>query len=184
MSTRKWVRIRLRQLSQRLALVGRAVSAPTVSRLLKTHDHALRGNAKEKEASSHHPERNTQFQYIAAQKHAFAAGGYPIISVDTKKKALIGNFKNEGRVWCQQPIEVSSNDFPGEALGRAVPDGKYDLQHNQSAVNMGTSSDTPEFAVTAIAQWWENIGRQAYPQARQLLILADAGGSHGCRYRL
>jgi hypothetical protein len=184
MSTWKWVRSRLRQLSQRLAHMSRAVSAPTVSRLLRTHDHALRVNAKEKEANSHHAARNTQFQHIAAQKHAFAAAGCPIISADTKKKAMIGNFKNARHVWCQQPIEVSVHDFPGEALGRAVPYGIYDLQHNQSAVNMGTSSDSPEFAVTAIAQWWETIGREAYPQARQLLILADAGGSHGYRYRL
>ena len=184
MGARKWVRSSLRRLSQRLAQAGHPVSAPTVSRLLKKHDYALRVNAKEKEAGAQHPDRDTQFHYIEAQRQAFATAGAPIISVDTKKKELIGNFKNAGRVWCQHPIEVNVHDFPSDALGRTVPYGIHDLQHNHGAVYVGTSGDTPEFAVRAITQWWIDVGRLAYPQATQLLILADAGGSNGYRPRL
>jgi len=184
MGTRTWVRSSLRQLSQCLAQAGHAASAPTVSRLLKMHDYALRVNAKEKEAGAHHPDRDTPFHYIEAQQQAFAAAGYPIISVDTKKKELIGHFKNAGQVWCQHPIEVNVHDFPSDALGRAVPYGIYDLQRHEGAVYVGASADTSEFAVTAIAHWWEEVGRAVYPQATQLWLLADAGGSNGCRPRL
>ena len=184
MGARKWVRSSWRQLRQRLAHTGHAVSAPTVSRLLKKHDDARRVNAKEKEARSQHPDRDTQFLYIEAQKQAFTAAGCPIISVDTKKKELLGDFKNAGQVWCQQSITVNVHDFPGDALGRAVPDGIYDLQRNEGAVYVGTSADTPEFAVTAMTRWWAQRGCLASPAAPQLLILADAGGSHGCRPRL
>jgi hypothetical protein len=134
MGARKWVRSSLRQLSQRLAHTGHAVSAPTVSRLLKKHDDARRVNAKEKEAGSQPPDRDPQFHAIDAQKQAFTAAGGPIISVDTKKKAWIGDFKNAGQVWCQHPITVNVHDFPGDALGRAVPSGIYDLQRNEGAV--------------------------------------------------
>jgi Rhodopirellula transposase DDE domain len=184
MGARKWVRSSLRKLSQRLAHLGHAASAPTVGRLLKAHDYALRVNAKEKEAGSQHPERDAQFQYIEAQKAAFTAAGCPIISVDTKKKELIGDFKNAGQIWCQHPIEVNVHDFPGDALGRAVPYGIYDLQHNEGAVYVGMSADTPEFAVTAIGQWWQDHGRVVYPRGTALLILADGGGSNGCRSRM
>ena len=184
MGARKWVRSSLRRLSQRLAQAGHPASAPTVSRLLQKHDYALRVNAKEKEAGSAHPDRDTQFQYIEAQQEAFATAGCPIISVDTKKKALIGDFKNAGQVWCQHAIEVNVHDFPSDALGRAVPYGIYDPQRNEAAVYVGASADTAEFAVTAIARWWEDRGGVAYPQATHLLILADAGGSNGCRPRL
>ena len=104
--------------------------------------------------------------------------------MDTKKKELIGDFKNAGQVWCQQAIEVHVHDFPSDALARAVPYGIYDPRRNHGAVYVGTSADTPEFAVTAIAQWWEQTGRVAYPQATPLLILGDAGGSTGYRPRL
>ena len=184
MGQRKWVRSSLRQLSHGLAHAGYAASAPTVSRLLKQPDYALRVNVKETAAGAHHPDRDTPFHHMAAQKAAFAAAGYPIISVDTKKKALMGDFKNAGPTWCQRPIEVNVHDFPSDALGRAVPDGIYDVQRKVGAVYGGASADTPEFAVMAIAHWWEDIGASAYPQARPLVILADAGGSHGCRPRL
>jgi Rhodopirellula transposase DDE domain len=180
-SQRKWVRSSLRQLSQQLSQRGHGASAPTVSRLLGKHDYALHVNAKEKEAGSEHPERDQQFQYIEAQKQAFVTAGWPVLSVDTKKKELIGDFKNAGRAWSQQPAEVNVHDFSADASGRAVPYGIYDLERNQGAVYVGTSADTPEFAVAAIARWWQHQGRVAYPQAVQLLILADAGGSNGCR---
>jgi Rhodopirellula transposase DDE domain len=184
MGKRKWVRSSVRHLRQRLAQVGHTVSAPTISRLLKAHDYALRVNAKEQEAGSHHPDRDMQFRYIEVQQQAFAAAGCPIISVDTKKKELIGHFKNPGRAWCQQAEEVNVHDFLTDALGRAAPYGIFDPQRNEGAVYVGTSADTAEFAVTAIAHWWADRGCLVYPEARALLILADAGGSNGCRPRL
>lgn len=181
---RKWIRSSLHTLSRRLTEAGHEVSAPTVSRLLKKHHYALHVNAKEKEAGSQHPQRDTQFEYIEQEKERFLAAGWPVISVDTKKKELIGNFKQAGRSWSRQPIEVNVHDFLTQAEGRAVPYGIYDLARNQGVVYVGTSADTPEFAVRCVAEWWQEDGRRAYPQAPQLLILADAGGSNGCRPRL
>jgi hypothetical protein len=184
MGARKWVRSSRRRLSQRLAQAGHPASAPTVSRLLHKHAYAVRVHAKEQEAGSTPPDRDTQFQYIEAQQEVLATAGCPSISVDTKKKALIGDFKNAGQVWCQHAIEVNVHDFPSDALGRAVPDGIYDPQRNEGAVDGGASADPSALAVTAMARGWEDRGGVAYPQAPPLLILADAGGSHGCRPRL
>jgi Rhodopirellula transposase DDE domain len=184
MGQRKWVRSSLRQLRHGLAQAGYAASAPTVSRLLKKHDDGLRLNVKAKEAGSQPPERETPCHHLEAQTEAFAAAGSPIISVDTKTKELSGDFKNAGQTWCQRPIEVNVHDFPSDALGRAVPDGSYDVQRHVGAVYVGASAATPELAVMAIAHWWEDIGGSTDPQAKDLLILADAGGSHGCRPRL
>ena len=184
MSERKWIRSSLHTLSRRLKDQGHEVSAPTVSRLLKQHDYALHVNAKEKEAGAQHPQRDTQFEYIEQQKERFLAAGWPVISVDTKKKELIGNFKQAGRSWSQQPVEVNVHDFLSEAEGRAVPYGSYDLQRHEGTVYVGTSADTAEFAVSCVAHWWCEHGPAAYPQDSQLLILADAGGSNGCRPRL
>ena len=184
MTTRTWGRRSLRRLRQRLADRGHTVSAPTVSRLLKKHDDALRVNAKEKEARSQHPDRDTQFQYIEAQKAACAAAGGVIISVDTKKKELIGNFKNAGQAWCQQAEAVNVHDFPRYALGRAVPYGIYDPRPNHGAVYVGASADTPQFAVETMARWWKARRRVASPRTTQRLILADAGGSNRHRPRV
>jgi hypothetical protein len=183
-SERKWIRSSLHTLSHRLKDAGHGVSAPTVSRLLKKHDYALHVNAKEKDAGSQHPERDRQFEYIEQQKERFLAVGWPVISVDTKKKELIGNFKNPGRSWSRHPIEVNVHDFLTEAEGRGAPYGIYDLARQAGAVYVGTSADTPEFAVRCVAQWWQEHGRAAYPAAPHLLVLADAGGSNGCRPRL
>jgi Rhodopirellula transposase DDE domain len=183
MGARKWRRRRLRTLRQRLAHLGQAASAPTVSRVLKKHDDARRVNAQEKEAGAQHPDRDTPFPDLAAQKQADAVAGYPIIRVDTKTKAWIGDFKNAGQLWCQHPIEVNVHDFPSDALGRAVPYGIDDLQHHHGAVSVGDSGDTPEFAVGAMTRWWEHIGRVVDPQASRLLSWADPGGSTGCRPR-
>jgi hypothetical protein len=184
MSEQKWVRSSLRQLSTRLKQAGHAASPPTVGRLLEKLGYALHVNAKKLEASAAHSDRNEQFEYIATQRQTFAAAGLPVISVDTKKKELIGNFKNAGQAWGQEAEAVNVHDFLNDAVGRAVPYGIYDLTHNRGTVYVGTSADTPQFAVDAIASWWESSGRLAFPQADHLLILADAGGSNGCRPRL
>jgi Rhodopirellula transposase DDE domain len=184
MSEQKWVRSSLRSLRTRLHHAGHPASAPTVSRLLKKHDYSLRVNAKEKEASAQHPDRDTQFRYIETQQQTFRASGDPIISVDTKKKELIGNFKNAGQAWCQEADAVNVHDFLSDALGRGTPYGIFDVQRNAGAIYVGTSADTPEFAVDAIARWWHEHGQAGYPAATRLLILADAGGSNGCRPHL
>jgi hypothetical protein len=183
MSLAKWTRSSLRRLSQRLRARSYRASPPTVGRLLKKHKYALRVNRKTKESGQGHPDRDTQFAYIEQQKAVCRAEGVPLISVDTKKKELIGNFKNGGAAWSQAPEEVSTHDFPQDALGRAVPYGIYDLQRNRGAVYVGLSADTPQFAVEALATWWQTEGCVAYPGADRLQILADAGGSNGCRPR-
>lgn len=181
-SDQKWVRSSLRTLSRALQEQGHAASPPTVGRLLQKLDYALRVNVK-REAGKDHPDRNEQFEYLQQQKEAFLASGQPVISVDTKKKELIGNFRNEGRAWCQEAEGVNVHDFPHDALGRAVPYGIYDLGRNRGRLYVGESADTPQFAVEAIACWWQEEGVTAYPEAEGLLILADSGGSNGCQPR-
>lgn len=182
-SDQKWVRSSLRHLSRRLGEAKHPASPPTVGRLLKEQGYSLKANVKTK-AGKDHPDRNKQFEYIETQKQTFRASGLPIISVDTKKKELIGDFKNAGRAWCQEPEHVNVHDFPQDAVGRAVPYGIYDLIHTRGCVYVGTSADTPQFAADAIAAWWENEGSAAFPEADQLLVLADAGGSNGYRPRV
>jgi hypothetical protein len=184
MSEQKWLRSSLRSLSERLKQAGHQASAPTVSRRLQKHDYALRVNAKQKESGGQHPERDAQFRYIERQKQAFLAAGDPIISVDTKNKELIGNFKNAGQAWKQEAEAVNVHDFLSEALGRGVPYGIYDVRHNDGVVYVGHSADTAELAVGAINRWWHEHGQKAYSTSTKLLILADAGGSNGCRPRL
>ena len=183
MSEQKWQRSSLRHLEDELAKAGYWVSHTTIARLLKEMDYSLKANVK-RLAGASHPDREQQFAYIARQKAAFVAAGLPVISVDSKKKELIGNFKNPGQSWRQAPEMVNDHDFEQDALGKAVPYGIYDLLHNQGYVYVGESADTPEFAVDCIAHWWLNEGQLLYPNAKQLLILADAGGSNGCRPRL
>lgn len=183
MGGQTWVRSSLRNLSARLA-AEHPVSPPTVGRVLKSLDYALHVNAKKIEASASHPDRAAQFDYITQQRQAFTAAGRPIISVDTKKKELIGNFKNAGRTWRQEAEAVNVHDFRGEALGRAVPYGIYDVTHNRGTVYVGSSGDTAAFAVDALAHWWQATGQPTFLPTDQLLILADGGGSNGCRTRL
>ncbi len=183
MSEQKWLRSSLRSLSRRLKARGHPASANTVRRLLKKQSYSLKANRKEITGAPH-PDRDEQFCYIESQKQAFLAQGLPVISVDTKKKELIGAFKNAGRSWCQQAEKVNVHDFRQDALARAVPYGIYDLKHNRGSVFVGQSADTPEFAVDAITAWWRGEGQARFPDADQLLILADAGGSNGYRPRL
>jgi hypothetical protein len=183
MGGRKWVRRSLRQLSQELHANGHSASRMTVGRLLHEQDYSLRLNVK-RFTGPPHADRDQQFQYIETQKRRFLKAGWPVISVDTKKKELIGHFKNDGRSWCRRAIEVNAHDFKQDASARAVPYGLYVLNQNRGFVHVGTSADTPEFAVDAIARWWLSPGQWDFPQAEKLLILCDAGGSNGCRSRL
>jgi len=179
-----WVRSSLRSLRDRLEAVGHPVSAPTVGRLLKELDYALHVNAKKREASSNHPDRDQQFDYIAVQRATFTAAGLPILSIDAKKKELVGDFKNAGQTWSLEPIAVNVHDYPHDALGRAVPYGVYDVTNNRGFIYLGTSGDTPAFAADAIAAWWQTEGLAGFPLGTDhLLVLADAGGSNGCRVR-
>ena len=180
MSDQKWVRRSLSSLSQALAKRAYRIGPTTVRRLLKKLGYGLFGNRQS--LTRRHPDRDKQFRFIRRVRKQFMAMGRPIISVDTKKKELIGNFKNGGRVWGQSPIQVKSHDFGSEALGRATPYGIYDLTHNQGYVYVGTSADTPTLAAYAIAQWWANPDRPRFAREDKLLILCDAGGSNSCRY--
>lgn len=155
----------------------------TVGRLLKDMKFSLKGNRKAYNGPPH-PDRDRQFRYIRRVKQLFVAAGHPVISVDAKKKELIGNFKNAGRIWCREEQVVNVHDFPSDAEGRAVPYGIYDLVHNRGYVAVGTSADTSEFAVDAICWWLELEDRPTFPDESKLLILCDAGGSNSCRFRL
>lgn len=183
MSNKKWIRSSLRQLSVALAKEGYRVGRMTVRRLLNKLDYSLKTNRKQDDGPPH-PDRDRQFRYIERVKRLFMAHGYPVISVDTKKKELIGNFKNAGQAWCQEAEEVNVHDFPQDAVGRAVPYGIYDVVHNEGYVYVGTSADTSEFCVEAIGLWWEDPDRSTFVDESKLLILSDAGGSDGCRFRL
>lgn len=183
MSEAKWQRSSLRQLEKQMSESGHPVSHSTIGSILKKMDYSLKANVK-RLAGASHPDRNQQFEYIAQQKELFRTAGQPIISIDTKKKELIGNFKNPGRLWCQSPIAVNDHDFADAAVGKAVPYGIYDLQYNRGYVYVGNSADTAQFAVENIVCWWQDEGHLLYPEATKLLILADAGGSNGCRPRL
>jgi transposase len=182
MGDQKWVRSTLRRFSERLKEKGYQASQPVVSRLLKDMGFSLKANQR-KQVTSRNPERDKQFQYIASQRQPFTGAGLPIISVDTKKKELIGEFRNNGRTWRREAEAVNEHDFPDAAECRAVPFGIYDVTRNEGYVAVGISNDTPEFAVNAIARWWESDGRTVYPIADHLLVLADGGGSNGSRAR-
>jgi hypothetical protein len=182
-SDQKWIRSSLRSLSQRMGDAGHPASPPTVGRLLEDLGYSLKVNVKTKTGEDH-PDRNKQFEHIEAQVQAFQAAGWPIISVDTKKKELIGDFKNDGQAWCQEPEYVNAHDFRSDAIGRAVPYGIYDMIHNRGYVYVGHSADTPRFVVDAISACWRDEVSKAFPQGSPLLILTDAGGSDGYRPRV
>ena len=179
---RKWKRKSLRLLSEQLK-PAHTVCPNTVGRLLREQHYSLHVNYKELDGRTS-PDRNEQFAYIQAQIQAISEHGWPIISVDTKKRELIGAFRNPGRIRCQQPTRVNIYDFRSLAQGIAIPYGIYDLTRNAGYVLVGTTADTAEFAVDAIQWWWTTFGQFDYPQAPALLILADGGGSNGYRTRL
>ena len=183
MSDEKWQRSSLRHLSTELTQAGYPISHTTIARLLKAMKYSLKANVK-RLAGADHPDRNMQFEYLETLKAAYMAAGLPAVSVDTKKKERIGNFKNAGQTWCQKAEAVNDHDFDQDALGKAVPYGIYDLAHNLGYVYVGKSADTPQFAVEMITRWWQTEGCFLYPGQTQLLILADAVGSNGCRPHL
>ena len=167
-----------------LARQGRQVSADTVGDLLRAEGFSLQGNAKTLEGQRH-PDRDAQFRYINEQVKAHQDTAEPVISVDTKKKELVGQFANAGREWRPggQPVPVNSHDFPQDSAGKAVPYGIYDITGNAGWVSVGTDHDTAAFAVESVRRWWNAAGRDQYPAARRLLVTADAGGSNGYRTR-
>jgi len=183
MSDQKWLNCRLSDIRQQLDARGHLVSKPVISRLLRAQGYRLRANVKQ-QAGKQHSERDQQFQHLHAQRAAHQAAGQPVISVDTKKKELVGNFKNAGQIWCQAAEVVDVHDFPQDAEGRAVPYGIYDLQHNRGTVYVGQSADTPAFAVDNIAHWCATELRARFPDATQVLIEADSGGSNSARSRV
>ena len=182
MSEKKWVRISTKKISNRLKELGYHVSSKTVSRLLIDFGFSMKANKKRK-IWDNNPARDQQFKYIAFQKQTFSDAGFPIISVDAKKKELIGNFSNKGKTWCKKAEEVNQNDYPSEATCRAVPYGIYDVTKNTGYVFVGTSNNTPKFAVDAISSWWKLKGSFEYQNKKQICILADGGGSNGWRSR-
>ncbi len=181
----RWTCKSVRRLAAELQRQGHAISYPVVAELLREQGYSLQGNRKSQEGDSH-PDRNAQFEYINRKVKRFLANQQPVISVDTKKKELVGNFKNGGRELRPQgePEKVRVHDFLLPELGRATPYGVYDLAQNTGWASVGMDHDTAEFAVETIRRWWKDMGRAVYPQAHRLLITADAGGSNGPRLRL
>lgn len=195
MSSQKWLNCRLADVQDRLDHQGHGVSRPVISRLLKKHNYRLRVNVKQVDRKQH-PDRDRQFRYLREQRTQHQAAGQPAISVDTKKKELIGNFKNPGQTWGQSAERVNVHDFRTDAVGRAVPYGIYDMTHNCGTVYVGQSADTPAFAVDNIARWCaptrrgaafphgdqsDDRGRCGWQQQRQLAALETAPAREGCR---
>jgi Rhodopirellula transposase DDE domain len=184
MSPLRWTCKSRAKLVAALTTQGWRVSSTTVGHLLHALGYRLQALRKTQEGTSH-PDRNAQFEHINATAATFLQRQQPVISVDTKKKELVGDFKNAGQEWqpTRMPEPVRVHDFPSDAVGKAIPYGVYDMARNEAWVSVGRDHDTPAFAVASIRQWWTMMGRRAYPQAKALLITADAGGSNGYRSR-
>lgn len=183
MTGRKWVRRSLRHLSGDLDKQGHQACPSTVGRLLRKLDFSPKSNRKG-QSGPPHPDRDLQFRHIQRKRKEFTSAGLPVISVDAKKKELVGNFKNPGAAWCRAPEKVNTYDFIHDAECRATPYALYDPARNRGMVAIGTSADTAQFAADCIERWWWQDGRQAYPKAEKLLVLGDGGGSNGHRSRL
>ena len=181
----RWTCKSTRQLASALCDQGHRIGRQKVSELLATLGYSLQSNRKVREGSQH-PDRDEQFNYINEQVKSFQKRGQPVVSVDTKKKELVGDFKNRGREWQPKgsPEPVRVHDFMDKTLGKVNPYGVYDQTANVGWVNVGTDNDTAEFAVESIRRWWEKMGKERYPEAKELLITADCGGSNGYRIRL
>lgn len=181
----RWTCKSTAKLAEALQEEGFSVSASSVRAILKSLGYSLQSNRKRFEGKQN-PDRNQQFEYIATMTDEFQTRGCPVISVDAKKKELVGNYANAGREWTKkgEPLEVEAYDFIDLKLGKVTPYGIYDLRHNAGWVNVGTDNDTAKFAVSSIKRWWEDMGEWMYPDAKEILIHADGGGSNGSRNRL
>jgi hypothetical protein len=184
MTPLRWTSKSLRTLAGQLRGQGHQASATLVQRLLHQAGYSLQANAKTLEGNQH-PDRDAQFRHIHDTAARFLSGGDPVVSVDCKKKELVGQFKNGGREWRPEgsPEHVNVHDFPGDALGKAIPYGVYDVGANTGWVSVGTDHETAAFAVSTLRSWWDTAGKSAYPGARRLLITADSGGANGNRRR-
>jgi transposase len=181
----RWTSKGVRKLASELQQMGHPISYQLVSELLHELGYSLQSTRKTREGGTH-PDRDAQFEHLNAQAEAFLAAGEPVVSVDGKKKELVGDFKNNGREWHRQgePEQVRVYDFPIPGLGRATPYGVYDLGRNTGWVNVGIDHETAAFAVESIRRWWNTVGKPQYPEAKRLLISADGGGGNGSRVRL
>jgi Rhodopirellula transposase DDE domain len=181
----RWTCKSTAKLAEELTRQNHPVTDRTVATLLKRAGYSLQANRKTREGSSH-PDRNAQFEYINKQVLAFQKRNQPVISVDTKKKELVGEFKNAGQEWQPkgEPEKVKAHDFPDKRMGKAIPYGVYDLASNEGWVSVGIDHDTAQFAAVSIRRWWTEMGSQRFPRANKLLITADGGGSNSSRNRL
>jgi hypothetical protein len=181
----RWTCKSTRNLAEELCRRGHTISHQTVAALLHDLDYSLQANRKTREGSSH-PDRNAQFESINRRVGAFQRAGRPVVSVDSKKRELVGDFKNGGRQWrpAGAPEEVRAKDFPDKRLGKVTPSGVYDLTYNEGWVRVGIDHNTSQFATETIRRWWCEMGAPLYPEADRLLVTADAGGSNGYRCRL
>jgi hypothetical protein len=181
----RWTSKSVRKLADGLTELGHRVSYRTVARLLRSLGYSLQANRKTHEGADH-PDRDAQFEHINATARAALQAGQPVISVDTKKKELVGEFKNGGREWAPAgtPVQVNTHDFPSQATGKAIPYGIYDLAHNEGWISVGIDHDTSQFAAASILAWWQHLGQQRFPDAQTLTITADCGGSNSYRTRL
>ena len=182
----KWTKKSLHNLEDDLNKKGYCVSYKTIHKLLSEMDYSMQRNVKMIEGKSQHPDRDGQFKHINKMVNEFQKNGQPVISVDTKKKELVGNYYNAGQEWCPkgEPTKVNAHDFEDKERGSVRPYGVYDITNNQGWVNIGTDKDTAEFAVESIRRWWYTVGIEHYPNAERILITADGGGSNSSRARL
>jgi len=177
----RWTNLTQAQIAAAMDSAGAPVSRHIVRQLLSRLGFAKR-KASKTLAMGTAPDRNAQFENIARLRRAYQKRGQPVISIDTKKKELLGNFAPPGRLYARESVRVFDHDFGGQARGVAIPHGVYDLKHNRGHVTLGVSHDTSAFAADSLLLWWDHDGRRLYPQARQLLVLCDGGGSNGCNY--
>jgi hypothetical protein len=173
----KWTNLSRRQIAQRMTALGTPVSRDVVSQLLRKHRFRRR-KALKKRTMGQHRDRNAQFEKIARLKKQYLKAGFPVISIDTKKKELLGNFYRDGKIDTQETIETNDHDFGSAGSGMVIPHGVYDVGRNQGFIHLNTSHDTSELACDSIEAWWEKHGRAAYPLAKKLLVLCDGGGSN------
>jgi hypothetical protein len=174
----RWTDLTRREISQRLAERGTPAGKRVVKQLMKRNNYVKRQAQKSQTMGRRHPQRNAQFENIAKLKKEYLDAGDPVLSVDAKKKELLGNFYRDGKLYTQKVVAVFDHDFPSAASGVVIPHGIYDVARNQGHINLGTSHETSQFACESLAHWWQQRGRELYPNAKRLLLLCDGGGSN------